>query len=608
MNTMTCLLLAALMTPWGESGAYREGHSEYPRPQMRRENWINLNGIWDYALETNTACGVAVARSRGRILVPFCFESALSGVGVQVTAEDRMVYRRTVELHPRRGFRTLLNFEAVDYSTQVFVNGVEATDVPHEGGCIPFSVDITPLAKDGDNLIEVKVWDPTEGQPGGRGKQALAPSGCYYTRVSGIWQTVWAEEVPDDYVKSVRIVADTAAGTVTFAASSPERASVEADVTVTDGGRPVASGKAGESIRIESPKLWSPESPFLYDYVLRHGADEVRGYFAFRTVSKAPDGKGHMRFLLNGRFFYQLATLDQGWWPDGLLTPPCEEAMEFDIRTLKAYGFNSLRKHIKVESRRYYYLCDRIGMAVIQDLPSGHEGMAQIDMSAARRRYGFSRGELKDMIDCLGNEPCIFMWMPYNEGWGQPAADLTRETLRWTRRYDRTRLVGGPSGWNDWEGGRHMKSWVEKWKGGFETTPEALAGDGLMSADTVDWHVYPGPMLPAADRRRISFLGEFGGLGLRIHGHLWSEDRTWGYGGTGNATDREDMCRRYIDLIGQLRALVGRGLAGSVYTQTSDIELEINGLMTYDRKVLKYDVKSLRTAHEALLAETASLE
>ena len=606
MTFVLSTVLAVLMTPWGENGAYLTGHADYPRPQLVRANWTNLNGLWDYSLETNTVNGIVVERARGKIRVPFCFESALSGVGVPVTPEDRMIYRRTVELHPRRGFRTLLNFEAVDYSTQVFVNGVEATDVPHEGGNLPFSVDITPYVKDGVNRLEVKVWDPTEGQFGGRGKQALNPSGCYYTRVSGIWQTVWLEEVPEDYIRDCRITTDIDNSTARFEFDLAGRGDVM--VKVDEVSQSGESGESGEVVvKIPNAELWSPENPKLYEFTAKYGEDEVRGYFAFRSVSKAVDAQGHMRFFLNGRPFYPLATLDQGWWPDGLLTPPCEEAMAFDLRMLKDMGFNSLRKHIKVEPRRYYYLCDRLGLAVIQDLPSGHEGMAQIDKPAARRRYGFARGEFKEMIDHLRNEPCIIMWMPYNEGWGQPTSDLTRETLRWTRRYDPSRLVGGPSGWDDWEGGRHMKSWLTKWKGGFETAPEALAADGEMSADTVDWHVYPGPALPVADRGRLSFLGEFGGLGLRVPGHLWKEDAAWGYGDTSKATDPNEMQGRYLKLMSEVRGLVGKGLAGSVYTQTSDVEIEINGLATYDRKVVKYDVMALRAAHKAILSEVEKL-
>ena len=607
---------SAMTTPWGENGAPEDAWTQYPRPQLRRDGWTNLNGIWDYALVTNTASGVPVVRKTGKIRVPFCFESVLSGAGCTVSPQDRMIYRRTVDLHPKAGRRILLNFEAVDYSTQVFLNGVEVTDVPHEGGNLPFTVDLTPYAHEGANALEVRVWDPTEWQYGGRGKQSASPAGCFYTRVSGIWQTVWLEEVPSCHVVDYVVDTDVDAGLAVFrfnvAGGLPSEASVELEVF--DGDRLLsrcASSGGADAVRVRLPEgflLWSPDHPQLYTFRARVGGDVFEGYFAMRKVSTVEDRNGDRRFALNDEAFYPLATLDQGWWPDGLLTPPCEAAMEFDVRTLKAFGFNAMRKHIKVEPRRYYYLCDKIGLAVFQDLPSGFEGRDYGNPDFARRRYGFSRAELKEMIDHLRNVPSIVAWVPYNEGWGQPAADLTRETLRWTKRYDPTRLVDGPSGWNDWEpNGRRFNSIAVGWGSGFAANAKScLDADGKPSSDAVDLHSYPGPAMPGAGGR-VSFLGEYGGLGLKIPGHEWKAGGGWGYAGTGSVTNRAATQARYLELLDKVRDLVTHGLAGSVYTQTADVENEINGLITYDRRVLKFDADALRRGHERVLATARAL-
>ncbi|MCQ2389079.1 MAG: beta-galactosidase [Kiritimatiellae bacterium] len=609
--TNAFLLFAAaaqMATTWCEKSVPADAWTEYPRPQMVRENWTNLNGTWDYALVTNNAAGIPVTHATGKIRVPYCFESPLSGVGRLVTAADRMIYRRMVDLHPKAGRRLLLNFEAVDYSAQVFLNGVEATDVPHEGGNLPFTVDLTPFAKEGSNALEVRVWDPTDSQYGGRGKQSAAPGGCFYTRVSGIWQTVWLEDVPDEHVTAFAVDADLDAATATFRVESSKSREAAAEIVVTDAGREIARGVAGKPIKIPGAlKLWTPDAPHLYGYEMRLGADRTTGYFAMRKASTVEDRNGDRRFALNDEVFYPLATLDQGWWPDGLLTPPCEAAMKHDILTLKACGFNAMRKHIKVEPRRYYYLCDVLGMAVLQDLPCGFRSNAYDDQEFARLRYGFSRQEMKDMIDHLRNAPCVLMWIPYNEGWGQPGAALTREMLRWVKRYDPSRLVNGPSGWNDWEGGARFKDVAKGWESGFVQGPRDFDADRKPSSDSVDMHKYPGPAMPGAGGGRVSFLGEYGGLGLKIPGHLWNESGSWGYAGTGKVTSRDETQAHYLKLLDGVRDLVTHGLAGSVYTQTTDVETEINGIMTYDRKVLKFDAAALKQAHGKVLATSWDL-
>ena len=575
---------------------------EYPRPQMVRKNWQNLNGYWDYVITTNAPNGFVGESARGRILVPFCFESALSGVGRKIEPGERMIYRRVLSLEPRPGRRQVLNFEAVDYSAQVFLNGEEVTDVPHEGGCLPFSVDLTPFAKTGENVLEVRVWDPTESQYGGRGKQSRNPSGCFYTRVSGIWQTVWLEEVPDVHIVDYKVVSDILRGRVELAVTVTGDAN-EVVIEVEDGARASAkpvNGVAHVKVPVRDVRLWSPESPNLYLFQAKYGDDVVTGYFAMRSFGKAKGCDGYWRFTLNGNPYFPIGTLDQGWWPDGLLTPPSEAAMEHDIKTLKTCGFNMMRKHIKVEPRRYYALCDKLGLLVWQDLPCGFRDRDYENQVFARLRYGVSRQELKDVIDHLQKVPSVVVWVPYNEGWGQPGADLTRETLRWTRRYDPTRLVSGPSGWNDWEGGKYWKRRMFDWKGGYQQQPTCMDADGELSSDIVDYHSYPGPGIPEPDKLRVNFLGEFGGIALRIPGHLWNESAAWGYGGTGGDTNRVATQARYLKLMDGVADLVPRGLAGCVYTQTSDVESEINGLMTYDRKVLKFDAEVLRAAHDKI--------
>ena len=319
-----------------------------------------------------------------------------------------------------------------------------------------------------------------------------------------------------------------------------------------------------------------------------------------RSFEVKKDAKGVLRFHLNGKPYFPIGTLDQGWWPDGFLTPPSDEAMRFDIETLKSCGFNMMRKHIKVEPRRYYYHCDRIGILVLQDLPSCG-GTWRAPMEAATVKcYGFQRYELKAMIDNLRNVPSIVMWVPYNEGWGQPGEYLTHATLDFVRRYDRTRLVNGPSGCWDWEGGHLLpKGW--KWESRVETAHRPAGV--CEAADAVDMHLYRGPTMFAVNDRRASFLGEFGGLGHAVSNHVWtSERKTWGYGGTDDTATREGLEKTYLKLMDQLTDLASKGLAGSVYTQTTDVENEINGLMTYDRKVLKYNAAVLKEVHARVIA------
>jgi len=602
---------ARLMTEFGEKVTPANAWREYPRPQMARANWTCLNGLWDYAVVSNTwraaDPGRDVTVARGEILVPFPIESALSGVGRLTRPDELIEYRRTFRAAPAKGKRLLLNFEQVDFRAQVFVNGVEA-GVPHEGGQVPFSYDVTGLVKDGANDLLVRVWDPTQTFVGSCGKQHLEPKGCFYTRASGICGTVWIEEVPETHLVSYRVTPDLAAGTVSVTlCGAGDLMHAHGTVKALRGGKTFAEGalaKWGEPIVLALPKPvaeWTPETPELYDLEISFGAagaeaDVVKGYFGMRSFEKRRDKAGAWRFHLNGRPFFAMGTLDQGWWPDGLLVPPSEEAMAHDILTLKRCGYNTMRKHIKVEPRRYYALCDRLGLVVLQDMPSTDSIQIPTKDVMARQgllnRYGFYRHELKEVIDHLYNVPSIVMWVPYNEGWGQPGETLTRDTQLWVKRYDPSRLVNGPSGWYDYEGGESIDA-TKGWKRFLTKRP---ADGSEACADVVDKHSYPGPDMIPVQPDRVSFLGEYGGIGFKMPGHLWDEQGGgWGYV---SDTNRAELAARYATLADKMRHLARTGLSGAIYTQTTDVEKEINGLMTYDRKVLKFDPAVLKAAHE----------
>ena len=573
-----------MKTPWGEKVTPANAWREYPRPQMVRQNWTNLNGLWQYAV-TKDAPGCPT-KWDGEILVPFVIESSLSGVGRLTEPNETLWYRRSFDADVKPGERLLLHFEQADFRAMVYVNGRELC-VPHEGGQMPFSYDVTDFVKKGANELVVAIWDPTASFIGSFGKQSFKPRGCFYTRSTGIGGTVWFETVSAVHIAGYKVTPDIDAGTVRFEFDVAGGGFAKPEVRVSvqcDGGNAAVTTKDGVAM-VNMPadfKLWSPESPVLYDFTAVCGADKVQGYFGMRKIEVKKDANGILRIFFNNKPRFIIGTLDQGWWPDGLLTPPSDEAMAYDIKKLKEMGYDMMRKHIKVEPRRYYYLCDTLGIMVMQDMPSGSGDRTQ--------RYGFYRRELKEMIDHLYNVPSIVSWIPYNESWGQPGEFLTHATLVWTQKYDPSRIVDGPSGWNDYEGGnkgRHKPAGVEE------------------AADLVDRHDYgrrPG-MWPVNDRR-ASFLGEFGGIGCRVDGHLWT-DKAWGYGGTGKDTDRKAVQGKFVSLMDHVGGLAMKGLSGSVYTQTTDVEGEINGLITYDRKVVKFDEKALAEVHGRVRAAFA---
>jgi hypothetical protein len=559
-----------LKTPWFDEVSPDNALPEYPRPQLVREKWTNLNGLWDYAIvpadSNDQASGgrKPPASWQGQILVPFPIESALSGVKKSVKPEERLWYRRTFS-RPKteEGGRVLLHFGAVDWKCKVYVNGQEVGD--HTGGYDPFTFDVTEALKDGENELAVCIEDPTDsgGQP--RGKQVLNPHGIWYTAVTGIWQTVWLEPVPRDYVKSLKIIPDVDNGVAKITVAGGEGAT--ARITVTDGGQKVATaeGPAGEQVEvaINDAKLWSPDSPHLYDLeveLLKDGkpVDTVASYLGMRKIEVAKDDKGVNRLMLNGQPVFQYGPLDQGWWPDGLYTAPTDEALKYDVEITKKFGMNMARKHVKVEPARWYYWCDKLGLIVWQDMPSGNLNKDE----ESRENY---RRELQAMIDALHHFPSIVMWVPFNEGWGQHD---TEDVAAWTEKHDPTRLVNEASGWHD-------------------------RGAGHVS----DMHNYPGPgMRPVEDKRAV-VLGEFGGLGLPVAGHTWLDEKNWGYV---SYKTPEELTDAYVSLLTAMHPLIADGLSAAVYTQTTDVEIEVNGILTYDRKQVKMDLDRIVAAAKAL--------
>ncbi len=565
-----------IMTRWATDVRPDLVLPEYPRPTMVRERWLNLNGLWDYAITAKDAGRPEVWD--GAILVPFAVESALSGVGKPVGSAKALWYRRTLII-PRkwRSGRVLLHFGAVDWESTVWVNGREVGT--HRGGYDPFTYDIRDALKRGKKQeIIVRVFDPTDDDNSGiaRGKQVMAPHGIFYTAVTGIWQAVWLEPVPAAHIAGIKTRPDIDKATLTV---EPEIAGAadgtRVSVTVSRGRDVIAKAEAPTgapiALGIPSPALWSPSDPALYDLkvVLKKGrktVDQVGSYAGMRKIALGKDERGFNRLFLNNAPLFEFGPLDQGWWPDGLYTAPTDAALRSDIETIKALGLNMLRKHVKVEPERLYYWCDKLGLLVWQDMPSAlfKRDAVAADVLAARDAQ-FEK-EWKAVIDARGNHPSIVMWVPFNEGWGQ--YDTERITA-WTKAYEPTRLVDNASGWTDKRVG-----------------------------DVSDIHVYPGPDMPPVEEKRAAVLGEFGGLGLPLTGHLWQAEDNWGYR---NFDDTGVFESRYEDLIKTLYALVDKGLAAAVYTQTSDCEGEVNGLMTYDRAVIKLDPARFSTLNRGFL-------
>jgi hypothetical protein len=562
-----------MLTRWAADVSPEMPWPEDPRPQMARPDWQCLNGHWEYAVEKKNADQPDAWA--GKILVPFAIESALSGVGKGVTPDQRLWYRRRFTVPEAwAGRRVLLHFGAVDWETSVRVNGREMGT--HRGGYDPFTFDITDALKAGAaQELVVAVWDPADSGTQPRGKQVLDPKGIWYTPVTGIWQSVWLEPVPESAIRDLKLTPDIDAGTLSVSA---EVAGGTEGLTITakalDAGKTVAAADGTAdgtlTLKIEDAKLWSPDSPFLYDLEvqLRKGGeavDDVASYFGMRKISMAKDDEGVNRLLLNNDVLFQFGPLDQGWWPDGLYTPATDEALRYDVEITRKMGFNMARKHVKVEPARWYYHCDRLGLLVWQDMPSGDRYIGREDPDIERSKASeeqFYR-EWGGIIDAFENHPSIVMWVPFNEGWGQFD---TAEVVAWTEKQDPGRLVNEASGWTN-------------------------RGTG----DVRDIHSYPGPAIPPIEEDRAAVLGEFGGLGLPVKGHLWWDKRNWGYR---NLKTVEELEEAYEALIFRLRPMIGQGLCAAVYTQTSDVEGEVNGLMTYDRDIVKMDLDRLAAIND----------
>jgi len=582
-----------ILSPWVKDVNPTQPLPEYPRPQMVRNNWVNLNGLWDYAIQPKSE--EKPAGWQGKILVPYPVESALSGVAKQVGKENLLWYKHQFEIPATmKSQQIILHFGAVDWFSEVFINGSKVGE--HKGGYDPFSFDITKhLNKKGKQEIVVKVYDPTDDGPQPRGKQINKPHGIWYTPVTGIWQTVWIEGVSPTYIQELRNTPDLDASTISVIPQvSNSIAGDQIKVEISDAGKVVATtvippNEAAKLI-IPQPKKWSPENPHLYDIkvsIVRKNKviDEVSSYSALRKISMKPDENGIQRMYLNNEFVFQYGPLDQGWWPDGLYTAPTDEALLFDIQKTREMGFNMIRKHVKVEPARWYYHCDKLGMLVWQDMPSGDLGNhweqrpgitgRETNKDRTPESEEIFRTEWKAIMDANYNFPSIVVWVPFNEAWGQ---FKTEEITEWTMKYDPSRLVNSASGGNFYPTG-HI----------------------------IDMHNYPDPVMPRPDlfgKTQIIVLGEFGGLGLPVENHTWQEKNNWGYQSFKN---KDELATRYTKLMTDMRPLIRRGLSAAVYTQTTDVEIETNGLMTYDRKVIKIPEARLKALHETLYKEAIGI-
>ena len=599
-----------IKTPWAAEVNPGNVLPEYPRPQMVRQVWSNLNGLWNYAI-TDTDASTFTAE--GEILVPFAVESSLSGVGRRITKDNTLWYERTFTVPSKwKGKNILLHFGGVDWKSEVLVNGQLVGE--HRGGYDPFTYDITPyLKKSGKQTLTVKVFDATDNSMQPRGKQCIVNTAIWYTPVSGIWQTVWMEPVAKTYIADYYPVSDLQKkeitvdvktvgaqegdmvkvqlleGTVGYNTENPSQ-TVLAEAFASD-------GKA--VLPVEEVKTWSPDEPFLYGMrisILRKGKviDSVEGYTAMRSIEAKQDSSPnkYKRMALNGECLFQYGPLDQGWWPDGLYTAPTDEALKFDIVKTKEMGYNMIRKHIKVEPARWYYWCDVLGIMVWQDMPCiGDYAGRQLKSRDANVQKAVKNKWSKDSIfggtecdipqewkDNFYNEwknimtafrgfQCIVSWVPFNEAWGQFD---TPEVVKFTKEFDPTRLVN-----------------------------EASGGNFHFVGDVIDVHHYPTPAMNVFESKFINVLGEYGGIGYPVIGHTWEIDRKWGYGK--NKQSSEEVMKQYEEYAQMLKTFVQTGCAAAVYTQTTDVEGEVNGLMTYDRAVIKVDIPKLAEINRSVI-------
>ena len=569
----------SIMTQWSEDVSPTNAHQEYPRPQMVREQWLNLNGLWEYAITDKD--GGMPNEYQGNILVPYPIESALSGVQQMVQPNQKLWYRRTFTVpEDWSGENLLLHFGAVDWEATIYVNGQKVG--VHRGGYDPFNFEISGAssAKNEHELI-VEVWDPTDEGKQPTGKQTLNPRGIWYTPTTGIWQTAWLEPAPSSYIEHFRLIPNIDEETLTVEIqTNDESTASNIQLTASDNGQAVATQQGNEnlpiSLSIPTPKLWSPDNPFLYDLAIEltdsdgNVVDQVQSYFGMRKISVEKADDGYNRLFLNNEPLFQLGPLDQGFWPDGLYTAPTDEALKYDVEATKQMGFNMARKHVKVEPARWYYWCDKMGLLVWQDMPSGEERVRRDGEEIQRTPESAEQFEveLTELIDDFYNHPSIVMWVIFNEGWGQYE---TAKLTEWAKEYDPTRLINSASGWLD-----------------------------LGVGDVSDMHKYPGPGMPEVEDARVAVLGEFGGQALVVPNHLWVTDLSKAPTHFKTSTSADSLLMAYSNLYIPLDSLKEEGLAAAVYTQTTDVESEVNGLMTYDRAVIKMDLDTLRAIHGKL--------
>jgi beta-galactosidase/beta-glucuronidase len=573
-----------LMTRWSKKVNPECPLPEYPRPQMIREQWLNLNGLWDYAIHPKN--NKKVENYDGKILVPFPLESALSGVKKKLNPDQKLWYRRNFTF-PKEWAekKILLHFGAVDWEANVYIN--DSWVGIHQGGYTPFSFDITEFIEfNQDNEIVVKVWDPTDKE---RGKQSLDPKFIWYTSVSGIWQTVWLEPVSSTYIEKFHLTTNIDKNYLKIDLNIKDfHPKFDIEIEVKDNSKivnKVITKSLECKIDIPSHVLWSPENPFLYSLRISINEkdqiiDEINSYFGMRKISLGEEKDGVRSIKLNNKEIFQFGTLDQGYWPDGIYTAPTDDALKFDIEITKSLGFNMIRKHVKVEPARWYYHCDKIGILVWQDMPNG--GITQIENVSMPGNVENSRNtrekssekyyymELKAMVDSLYNSPSIITWVSFNEYWGQFNTEGVCQLLR---ELDRSRLIDSASGWFDF-------------------------GIG----DIYDVHNYPNPKMPLIKnvKSRAAVVGEFGGLGLEIEGHMYKFEDKFVYR---DYKDQEALMRKYTRLIIQLKKLIMKGLSAAIYTQITDVEQEVNGLLTYDREILKFDKDKIRELNISLFSK-----
>lgn len=561
-------------TSWDKDVSPKNALVDYPRPQMVRERWQNLNGLWEYAITDKNAA--QPASFDGKILVPYPLESALSGVKKALLPDQHLWYKRTFTHSFIKGReKVLLHFGAVDYEATVFINGTKAGS--HTGGYTAFSFDITALLRSGDNELVIKVYDPTEKGVGPHGKQVSKPENIYYTSTSGIWQTVWLETVPAAFINELVITPDIDKGILNVRVSAPEGYSAEL-IAMSNGSLVnTAKGKVNALITlpIKNAKLWSPADPYLYDLQVKlvKGktiVDEVKSYFGMRKISVQKDENGTDRIFLNNKAYFNLGVLDQGFWPSGLYTAPTDEALAFDIKAIKAMGFNTIRKHIKLEPARWYYHADRLGMLVWQDMVNPNQRLPEGAKPAFEQ-------QCKETIRQLHNYPCITTWVLFNEKWGQYDQKWLTE---WIKKMDSSRLVNGHSG---------EYLYVNE-------QLRSPSPDAYISADMTDVHSYPDPMDALKMDGKARVLGEFGGIGVFIPDHQWNIGNAWGYIQEKPAS----LQAKYTIMNQHLVLLQKQGLSGSIYTQPFDVEGEQNGLMTYDREIIKIPFAEMRKIHQPL--------